>query len=447
MKIIIAGAHAIGAHLAKLLARGSQDIVLIDDSAERLEAVSADYDLMTIHASPSSISALREAGAQHADLFIAVTLNEDLNMNACGLAKAMGAKKTMAKVGNNEFLDKRWHALMQAVGVDAFVNPEELAAHDIVSSLKMSWVRQRWDVRGGALTMLGVKLRENCELLNRPLKDICKPETPYHIVAIKRQGETIIPRGDDQLQVYDLVYFMTTRNHITYVRRAVGKEHYPDVNNVMIMGGGETAVKTARLLPQYINAKIFETDPQRCEDINELVATDNVMVINGDGRDIPLLVEESIKNTQAFVALTGNAETNILACLTAKRLGVSKTIAMVDNTDYVAMAVSLDIGAVVNRKAIAASHIYQTLLDQHMKNTRFLTTANADVVEFTAQPNAKITKKRICDLGLPTGMTIGGLVRNGEGMLVSGGTQVQAGDVVVVFCHDISMVKVEKYFN
>lgn len=447
MKIIIAGAYAIGTHLAKLLSRNNHDIVLIDEDEERLSNISNDYDLMTMHASPSSIQTLKNAGIQNANLYIGVTPDENMNMNSCILAKALGAKRTVAKVNNYEFIDGKLKGFFEKLGIDSLIYPENLAAGDINNGLKMSWVRQRWDVHNGALIMLGIKLRETCEILNEPLKDLCKPESPYHIVAIKRGDDTIIPRGDDELKIYDMAYFMTTRNYIPYIRKIVGKEHYVDVRNVMIMGGGNTAIRAALTMPEYMNAKIIEADEKRCEHINEIVDTDKIMVINGDGRDLPLLLEEGIKNTQAFVALTGNAETNILACLTAKRMGVRKTIAMVENLDYVSMAESLDIGTIVNKKALAASHIYQMMLDADVKNTRFLMTANADVAEFTAQPGSKITKKKVYELGLPKGATIGGLVRNGEGHLVSGNTEIEAGDIVVVFCHNVNMSKIEKFFN
>ena len=447
MKIIIAGAYAIGSHLAKLLSRNNHDIVLIDEDEERLNNISSDYDLMTIHASPSSVKALKEAGIENAGLYISVTLDENLNMNSCILAKALGAEKTVAKISNNEFMDTELKDFFAKLGIDSLIYPENLAAIDINNGLKMSWVRQRWDVHNSALIMLGIKLRETCEILNEPLKDLCKPETPYHVVAIKRGNETIIPRGDDELKIYDLVYFMTTRNYIPYIRKVVGKEHYVDVKNVMFMGGGNTALRAVQTLPEYMNAKIIEYDEKRCEYINEIVNNDQVMVINGDGRDLPLLIEEGIKSTQAFVALTNNAETNILACLTAKRMGVRKTIAMVENLDYVSMAESLDIGTIVNNKAIAASHIYQMMLDADVRNTRFLMTANADVAEFTAMQGSKITRKKVFELGLPHGATIGGLVRNGEGHLVSGNSQIEAGDIVVVFCHNVNMNKLEKFFN
>ena len=447
MKIIIVGAYAIGTHLAKLLSRNNQDTVLIDSDEERLAAISSDYDLMTVLASSSKIQTLKDAGVNGADLFIAVTPDENLNMNACMLAKAMGAKRTVAKVDNYEYTTAKLDGFFERVGISSLIYPEHLAARDIANGLKMSWVRQRWDVHGGALILLGVKIRETAEILNQPLKDLCGPDDPYHIVAIKRGGDTLIPGGLDELRVNDLVYFMTTKEYIPYIRKIVGKEHYADVKNVIIMGGGKSAVRAALTIPNYMNLKIIEKDAQRCEKLNELFEREDAMVIHGDGRDLGLLEEEGIRHTQAFVALTGNAETNILACLTAKKLGVRKTVAMVENLDYVSMAEELDIGTIINKKTIAASHIFQMMLEADVDNLRSLMLVDADVAEFTAAEGSKVTKRPVKDLGLPFGATIGGLVRNGTGMLVNGNSQIQAGDSVMVFCHEQNINQIEKFFK
>lgn len=447
MKIIIAGAYAIGTHLAKLLSRIDQDIVLMDPNGDNLSKIGSEYDLMTMETSPSSIKSLRDAGVAEADLFIAVTPDESLNMTSCLMAKAMGAKKTVAKVNNHEYAEPKNAEFFHNLGISSLIYPEKLAARDIINGLKMSWVRQRWDVHDGALVMLGIKLRETCQILNQPMKNVCGPEDPFHVVAIKRGNETIIPGGNDELKCYDLAYFMTTKDYIPYVRKIVGKEHYVDVKNVMIMGGGKTAECTVASLPEYLNTKIIESDEKRCEELNDLFDSKDLLVINGDGRDVSLLKEEGIHNTQAFVALTKNAETNILACLTAKRLGVRKTVAMVENIDYMNMAESLDIGTIINKKTIAASYIYQMMLNANVQNVTFLTNADADVAELVPVQGSKITRKQVKDLGLPKGMTIGGLVRNGEGMLVSGNTVIEAGDSVVVFCHQVDLKKIEKLFN
>lgn len=447
MKIVIAGAGAVGTHLSKLLSRDRQDCVLIDSDPARLAGLDGRYDIMTIVGSPTSIKTLKDAGTESADLFVGVTPDESKNMNACSIAHALGAKKTVARIDNYEYLSPHLKSFFESMGINSLIYPEVLAAQDITNGLKMSWVRQRWDVHNGALVMLGVKLHENCEILNRPLRTLCGPNDPYHVVAIRRHGESLIPGGNDELCINDLAYFMTTQEYIPYVRKITGKEDYADVKNVIVMGGGKTAVRLGLTLPDHMHLKIVEKSERRCEKLNELLADTDAMVIHGDGRDIGLLQEEGIEKTQAFVALTGNTEVNILSCLAAKRLGVNKTFAMVENLDYVEMAESLDIGTIVNKMTIAASHIYQMMLDGNVSNVRSLMMVDSDVAEFVAAEGSKITKKPVKDLGLPFGATIGGLVRNEEGILVNGNTQIMPGDSVMVFCHEQNLKKIEKYFK
>ena len=446
MKIIIAGAGAVGTHLAKLLANEKQDIILMDENEERLGKLGNNFDLMTVNISPTSISGLKEAGTANADLFIAVTPNESQNMTACMLASGLGAKKTVARIDNYEYLLPKYQEFFAQRGVHSLIYPEMLAAKDIVDAVKMSWIRQWWEFAGGALVLLGTKMRETAEILNIPLYELGGRNIPFHIVAIKRGNETIIPRGDDSILLNDIVYFTTTKKYIPYIRKISGKESYADVRNVMIMGGSRIAVRTVQYMPEYMRTKIIENDLARCNRLTELVE-DKVMIINGDGRDLDLLTEEGIQNTEAFVALTGSSETNILACLAAKRMGVSKTVAQVENIDYISMAESMDIGCVINKKFIAASHIYQMMLDADVSNVKCLTFANADVAEFTVKAGARITRTQVKDAGLPKGATIGGLIRNGEGILVTGNTTIQENDHVVVFCLNMMIKKLEKFFN
>lgn len=446
MKIIIAGAGNVGTHLARLLSEEKEDIILIDDNEDNLTEISENCDLLTVAASTTSISAMKEVGVKEASLFIAVTPDESRNITACMIARNLGAKKTVARIDNYEYLKPKNKEFFKQLGVDSLIYPEMLAAKEIVSSVKMSWVRQWWEFCGGALLLIGAKMRETAEILNIPLKEIGGDNSPYHIVAIKRGNETIIPRGEDVVKLNDIVYFTTTRKYIPYIRKIAGKEDYPDVKNMMIMGGSRIAVKTAEYVPEYMKLKIIERDINRCTRLTELL-DDKTMIINGEGRDMNLLLDEGIKNTEAFVALTGNSETNILACLAAKRMGVKKTVAEVENIDYINMAESLDIGTVINKKKIAASHIYQMMLDADVSNVKCLTFANADVAEFTVPEGAKITKHLIKDLGLPKGTTIGGLIRDGEGMMANGETLVRPGDHVVVFSLSMMSKKLEKYFH
>ncbi len=446
MKIIIAGAGAVGTHLAKLLSDEKQDIILMDDDEERLGRLGSNFDLLAVNISPTSISGLKEAGVAGADLFIAVTPDESRNMTACMLATSLGAKKTVARINNYEYLLPKHKEFFAKLGGDSLIYPEMLAAKEIVDAVKMSWIRQWWEFAGGALVLLGTKMKETAEILNVPLHELGGRNIPFHIVAIKRGSETIIPRGDDTIILNDIVYFTTTKKYIPYIRKIAGKENEADIRNVMIMGGSRIAVRTVQYMPEYMRTKIIESDFNRCNRLTELV-DDKVMIINGDGRDMELLLEEGIKNTEAFVALTGNSETNILACLAAKRLGISKTVAEVENIDYISMAESLDIGTVINKKFIAASHIYQMMLDADVSNVKCLTFANADVAEFTVKAGSRITRSQVKDVGLPKGATIGGLIRNGEGILVTGNTTIMENDHVVVFCLGMMIKKLEKFFN
>ena len=445
MKIIIAGAGAVGTHLAKMLADERHDIVLMDASEERLSNLESNFDLMTIAASPTSINSLKDAGAADADLFVAVTPEESTNITSCILAHSLGAKKTVARIDNYEYLQPKNKEFFKNLGVDSLIYPEMLAAKEIADGLHLSWIRQWWEFSGGALVMLGVKLRDNALILNTPIFQI-KKEHPYHIVTIKRMGETIIPGGADELKAGDIVYFMTTKRSLPYIRKITGKEDHSTIHNIMIMGGSRIAMRATQLVSDAMSVKIIENDLSRCHWLTDMV-DDNVMIINGDGRDYELLEEEGIGKVDAFVALTDSSETNILACLSAKRMGVFKTIAEVENIDYIGMAESLDIGAVINKKKIAASYIYQLLLDADVENVKCLTFANADVAEFVVKENARVTRTLVKDINLPKGATIGGLVRGDEGILVTGDTQIQTGDHVVGFCLSSMIKRIEKYFN
>jgi trk system potassium uptake protein TrkA len=340
MKIIIAGAGAVGTHLAQLLSKDDHDIVVIDESSDKTDMLteSGNYDLMTINLPPTSIAALKEAGVQHAQLFIAVTPDESRNLNCCMLAHTLGAKKTVARVDNAEYVQQQYRDIFSNMGIDSLIYPEMLASQEIIEGLHHSWVRQYWEIHNGALIMMGIKLRETAKILDIPLRELCPPDAPYHIVTIKRDYSTIIPGGNDMLRLGDIAYFITTRKHASLIRQLVGKEEYPDVKNVMVMGGGRISVQLAHNKPDWISMRIVEQSEERCLQLNDLLENDDIVVIHGDGRDTGTLVDEGIKKCQAFAALTPETETNILACLAAKRLGVRKTVALVENMDYVNMA-------------------------------------------------------------------------------------------------------------
>lgn len=445
MRIVIAGAGAVGTHLAKLLCRERHDIILLDEMEERLSSMAANFDLMTVQGNCTSMSLLKEINIESTDLFVAVTPEESQNILACSMAKHLGAKKTLARVSQREYASESNLKFMTSHGVDAIICPENLAAEEIAAALKTSWVRQYWEFANGALVLIGVKIRETAEILNRKLCEIGSHDMPYHVAAIKRGNKTLIPGGQDQICLYDIVYFTTTKKHIPLVRRIAGKQDYRDVHRAIFLGGSRISARTALILPESMQVSIIEKDPERCRLLSN-VLPERITIINADGRDADLLEQEGIRQTDAYVALTGNSETNTLSCLAAKRMGVEKTVAEVENLDYMAMAESLDIGTIINKKLIAASKIHQMMLAADVNQVKCLTFADADVVEFTVKKDAPITRKPIMELNLPKSMTIGGLVRKGEGIVVTGKTQILPEDHVIVFCLGSVTHKIEKFF-
>lgn len=445
MRIVIAGAGAVGTHLAKMLSVENENVVLLDESEEKLGKLESLFDLQTIVGDPTKISALKSAGVDHAELFVAVTPHESRNITSCVLAHYLGAAKTVARIDNYEYLMPKHKEYFKSLGVDSLIYPEQLAAEEIATNIRYSWMRQMLEFGDGALVMVGVKVRDNASILNIPFKELVR-DIPYHIVAIQRGDETIIPRGNDVILPEDLVCFMTTHDQIPYIRKITGKEEFNEVRNIIMMGGSRIAVRTTKLIPDGIKVKIIENDLARCHKLLELVE-DNVLVINGDARDLELLSSEGIDHTDVFMALSDNSEMNILACLAAKRAGVLRTVSEVENIDYISMAEGLDIGSVINKKKLAASTIFQMMLKTDVSSVKCLTFIQAVVAEFPVNVECYMTRKPVKDLGLPAGANIGGLIRNGKGMNVTGNTMIQVGDHVIIFCLEHVLKKLEKFFR
>ena len=443
MKIIIAGAGDVGTHLAKMLSKENHTIILLDEQSEKIKALEANYDILSVVGNPTSLKDLREAQVPSADLFVAVTPIESTNITACMLATNLGAKKTLARIDNQEYLLPKNKEFFKSMGIDSLIFPEMLAAEEIVNNLKKGWVRQYVELSNGALIVLATKIRSNSPLCNVPLEKAFAGNGKIRIVVIKRGDSTIIPTGKDQVMENDIVYFITTNDCVEEVRIQSGKSNC-EVNNIMFLGASRISIKTIQSLPQNKDVKVIEKDLDKTYRIID--NTENVIVINGDGRDISLLQQEDIDSFDAFVALTGNAETNILACLAAKEMGVNRTIAEVENMDYIDMAERLDIGAVINKKIIAASHIYQLILGGDV-SVKFLTFADVDVVELKAENDSYITKGPLYTLSLPKNTIIGGIVRNGKGIVAVGSTKIEPGDNVTVFCRRDLLQKIEKLFK
>ena len=444
MRIVIAGAGEVGTHLAKLLSREDMEISLLDEDQERLGDLSANYDMLTKVGNPTSIHDLREIGVSGCDLFISVTPHETENMTACLIANALGAKRTLARIDNYEYLLPENKKFFEDMGLNHLIYPEVLAANEIEEGLRTNWMRYHLHLCQGALELCIIKVRGNAPILGQLFSSGVYNHGKYRIVAIKRDQETIIPRGSDCVIENDMVFCVCPKEHMEFMREELGKSKR-EIKNVIFFGGDRITRKAATGLVKGKNIKIIEKDRELCNILSEKVP--KALIINADGSDMDVLKEEGIQDADAFVAVTDSSEANIFACLAAKRFGVRKTIAEVENLDYIPMAEGLDIGAVLNKKTIAASYIYQMLLDATVRGVHNLTSADAEIVEFYAKEGSLVTRYKVKTLDLPDEANIGGIVRAGEGLLVNGDTQIIPGDLVVVFCKSHVIRNLERFFK
>ena len=443
MKIFIAGAGAVGTHLAKLFVDSNHAVTLMDER-EKLDAFDSHVDLLKFEGVMTSVDDLEEAMVGESDLFIAVPPYPDMSLLACILAKRLGAKLTVARVNTSEYMVPKIRALYKSLGVDEIIYPEQLGAQEALESIKRGGIRQIYEFSNGELILAAIKLRSNAPLVGHTFGETAEMHAgKYNVVAIFRDGETIIPHGSSQFEHGDLGYFVTTRDVLPQVLNDAGKEQY-EIKEVMILGGSRIGQRIAMGLGDY-NVRLIELNREKSERLADKL--ENVLVINGDGRNLDLLKDEGIRKMDAFIAVTGSSEVNLLACQLAKKMGVRKTVAEVENLDYLPLAEEIGIGTIINKKLIAAGYIYRYTLHAHVAYAKCLTSTNAEMLELVAQPNSKITKSPLRELNLPKDMNVGGLIRDGKAIIVSGNTQVEVYDKVVVFAMQSSLAKIEKLFN
>lgn len=444
MKIVIAGAGEVGTHLARMLTNENHDIILLDDSSEKLSNISGDIDLLTTVGSAHSFEDLKNAGVAKADLFIAVTPFEERNVLACSMATYLGVGRTIARINNMEYLKENYKAKLKNMGVDELIYPESLAAKEIVASVKQTGTRQLIEFSNRKLLLLGIKVREDAPILNKTFRNLSLENKHILVVAINRDNITIIPKGDDSIKDGDIVFFITTRDRQQQVFNLTNKKLF-GVKNIMFLGGSRIAQKTIEKLGDQFRIKIIENSLEKCEKIADRF--ENVLVINGDGRNLDLLKEEGIDKMDAFVATTGNSETNILSCHLAKSFGVRRTVAEVENLAYMNLAEQMNIGTLINKKLNAAGYIYKFTLNAAISKVKCLTASDAEVFEFIAKEGAKITKNVISELDFPEEAKIGGVIRDTSGYIANGDTQIRVGDKVVVFTLPEGVKKIEKFFK
>lgn len=452
MKIIIAGAGEVGFHIAKLLSNEALDIIVVDTDKEKLAKIESQIDVLTHKGDCASFNVLEEIGADKADIFIAVTQLQNTNLMAAFIAKKVGCKKVVARVTNPEFLERKNIIALNRAGVDMLISPEELAANEIFNLVEESIFSEVHSFENGALNLFGVVLDEKATVLNQTVKQVAEKYgdniniIPIFIIRSSENGyETLVPRGQTIYQKDDHVYFIALESAKEVIYEILGKQHQA-LSDIMILGGGRIGTKTAKLLKEHKhNVKIIEQNPEKSYELAEDLH--DILILNGDGRDSDLLEEEGISETDAFIAVTGRSETNIMACLLAKSKGVKKTIALVENTDYIHLSQEIGIDGFINKKLMAANAIFKHIRRGKVLDVTNLYDLQAEVLEFKVEENSKIAYKKINDLKFPKEAIVGGVVRDGKGYIPIKGLEIRPLDRVVVFSQPECINKVEAYFD
>ncbi len=446
MKIVIAGAGEVGSHLAKMLSGNSHDITVIDSEPKRLEEVGGMADVITIEGDCTTFATLKKASVRKADLFIAVAHEENINTLSAILAKQLGARKTIARIDNNEYLEPNNKEMFINMGIDYLFYPEKIAAQEVINLLGHTSTSEYVDFSGGKLALVVFRLDAASTLIDKTLLEATtdRHNLPYRTVAITRDGETIIPRGSDTFKEGDMIYVITNRESVKTVMEYSGHTNI-DIKTLMILGGSRIGVRIATELQDEVDVKLIEYNPEKAYKLAETL--DKTLIISEDGRNIDAMLEEGLNNMDAFVAVTGRSETNILAAMVAKKMGVKKVIAEVENLSYINLAESIGIDTIVNKKLITASNIFRFTMSTDVQAIKCLTGSDAEVLEFIAKPNSPVTKQRVRDLDFPEHAMIGGIVRGERVFIATGDTEINAYDRVVVFAQPDAIPKIGKFFN
>ncbi len=446
MRIIIAGAGEVGTHLAKMLSNENHEIILIDPEEANLKPIDVSLDVLTYEGSATSVRLIRDLLIKKTDLFIAVTHSEDTNITASILAKRFGAIKTIARIDNIDYLEQSTMDFFKSLGIDSLIYPELIAAREVLGLLHETGATDFMEFCAGKLAMYVQKLNENSPIINKTLREISvtNKTDKYRAVAIKREGKTIIPRGNELFLEGDSVYVISTHEGIDEMMKTSGIENF-EAKNIMILGGSRIGKHIAYYMQKTSEVKLVDNDIKKCEDLSEIL--DNTLIINGDGRNVELLEQEGITEIDAFVAVTGTSETNILSCLLAKKMGVKKTIAEVENIEYIHLAENTGIDTIINKKISAASRIFRHTTNPNVSQVKYMAGTEAEILEFNVPENAKITKGTLRSLDFPKDAIVGGGTRDGVPYIATGDTIINAKDKVVVFTLPSAYDKLSKFFT
>ena len=446
MKIVISGIGEMGSHLARMLSGNGHDITVIDVDTKALNELGNLADLITVEGDTTAFAVLRRAGVRRCDLFIAVNHDENQNILAAIMAKQLGAKKSIARVDNNEYLEPNNKEMFINMGIDYLFYPEKVAAQEVANLLGHTSTTDYVDFSGGLLALIVFKLEPTSPLLGHKLADLAADGSisDFRAVAITRGSQTIIPRGQDMFFEGDVVYIIARKDVAKRVTELSGQKSV-EVKSLMILGGSRIGVRVALELQDEMNVKMIEYNGEKAYRLAEEL--DKTLIIHEDGRNLDAMLEEGLGATDAFLAVTGRSETNILAAMQAKRMGVKKVIAEVENLNYIRLAESVGIDTIINKKRVTASNIFRFTMSTDVQAIRCLSGSEAEVLEFIVKPNSPATKCMIKDMRLPQDVIIGGIVRGDKVFIAVGDTQINAYDRVVVFSMPGSISTVGEFFN
>ena len=446
MRVIICGAGEVGFHVGKMLSHEDHDIILIDKVEARLQYAESHIDVAVLKGNSVSIQTLEAAGIRRADLLIAATSNEEVNITTSIIGKHLGAKRTIARMSHTEFQNATEKLDMKTLGIDSMVFPEVLAAQEIQRLVELPTLTDVFDFENGMLTLTGMVLEEDAPLIGINLIEAVKsfPRVAFTAVAIQRNGRTIIPKGNTVFQKSDHAYFISKHDCLQALQDMAGKKKL-DIKNIMVLGGSQIGREFAHKASNKYKLKLVDINKAKCFELaDELI---NTLVICGDGRNVEFLEEEGISEMDAFIAVTGKSETNIISCLVAKNHGVKRTIALVENMEYISLSQNIGIDTLINKKMITINNIFRHVREGEVEALTSLHGVESEILEFIVNDACKIADIPIKKLPFPKNAIIAGVIRGEDSFIARGDTTIKSGDRVVVFTLPQDVHRVEKFFK
>ena len=446
MHILVIGAGAIGFQLSKQLSQDGHDITQIDPDPRRVKRVSEQLDIIVAQGNGTSLQDLRGMGIEQVDLVAAMTTNDEVNLLACRMAKKLGVQSAIARVRNPEFTAPDFILSPQELGVDQFIHPEKETADAIIRLIRQSSATDLVEFSEGKLVLLGTRLDRQSSLLHAPLTELGRQfaDLPMRIVAIQRKQQTLIPRGTTTLLPEDRIFVISDPDFIPSVVRLTGHADHR-IEDIAILGGGLIGQFVAAGLSAQVRVKLIESRAARSRQLADQLA--NVLVIQGDGTDYDLLAVEGLADMDAFIAVTGNDEVNIISTLVAKHLEVPRAIALVNNVEYMPITPAIGLDAVLSKQLLTVNAVQRYVRHQRIASIASLPGLDVEAVEYIARAGSNITKKPLISIRLPPDSMIGAVVHGDRVIIPRGDTRIRPGDKAVVFARHYVHEAVRQIFG